>query len=114
MHLVTPELDQGPPVAYCRFPLRGEAFDPLWRDIQDITPAKIKASNGDNHPLFRLIRQEGLRREFPLILATIRLLARGGIKIEGGRVVDRFGAAIPGYDLTGEVEESLTRSGHGS
>ncbi|MDP6347157.1 MAG: formyltransferase family protein [Dehalococcoidia bacterium] len=114
MHLATPELDQGPPVAYCRFPLRGETFDPLWRNMGDITVTKIKGINGDDHPLFYLIRQEGLRREFPLILATIRLLAEGGVKIEGGRVVDRSGASIPGYDLTGEVEEALTRSSHGS
>ncbi|MDP6101182.1 MAG: formyltransferase family protein [Dehalococcoidia bacterium] len=114
MHLVTPELDQGPPVAYCRFPLRGKEFDPLWREMADMPAAQIRGSDGDNHPLFCLIRQEGLRREFPLILATIRLLAQGGVKIEGGRVVDRSGAAIPGYDLTGEVEEALTRSGNGS
>lgn len=114
MHLVTPELDQGPPVAFCRFSLRDGSFDPLWQEAAGQSVAQIKAAQGEAHPLFRLIRREGLRREFPLILATIRLLAQGGVKIEGGQVVDQLGAAIPGYDLTGEVEESLTRSGHGS
>ncbi|MEE9201746.1 MAG: formyltransferase family protein [Dehalococcoidia bacterium] len=113
MHLATPELDQGPPVAFCRFSLRGGAFDPLWQEAAGQSVAQIKATQGEAHPLFRLIRREGLRREFPLILATIRLLAQGGVKIEGGQVVDQRRAAIPGYDLTGEVEESLTRSDHG-
>jgi len=27
MHLVTPELDKGPPVTYCTFPIRGKPFD---------------------------------------------------------------------------------------
>lgn len=112
MHLVTPELDQGPPVAYCRFSLRGGAFDPLWAGAAGQTVAHLKSSQGEAHPLFRLIRQEGLRREFPLILATIRLLAQGGVRIEGGRAVDGEGRPIPGYDLTREVEQALTRSDH--
>jgi folate-dependent phosphoribosylglycinamide formyltransferase PurN len=113
MHLVTPELDQGPPVAFCRFSLRGGAFDPLWEGMGGQAVEQIKAVQGEANPLFHLIRQEGLRREFPLILATIRLLAQGGVKIEGGRVVDQHGAALPGYDLTREVELALTRSDHG-
>jgi phosphoribosylglycinamide formyltransferase-1 len=31
MHLVTPRLDEGPPVAYCTFSIRGEPFDRYWR-----------------------------------------------------------------------------------
>jgi len=34
MHLVTPQLDQGPPVAYCTYPLRGKNLDPLLRELE--------------------------------------------------------------------------------
>ena len=34
MHLVTPELDKGPPVTYCTFPIRGEPFDKYWDEIK--------------------------------------------------------------------------------
>ena len=34
MHLVTQELDKGPPITYCTFPVRGPAFDPLWQEME--------------------------------------------------------------------------------
>ena len=38
MHLVTPELDKGPPVAYCTFPISGEPFDRYWQEIEEPPP----------------------------------------------------------------------------
>ena len=32
IHLVTEELDQGPTIAYCRYPIHGKAFDDLWQE----------------------------------------------------------------------------------
>jgi len=46
MHLVTPELDEGPPATYCIFPIRGEPFDKYWREIAGQPVAEIKKSQG--------------------------------------------------------------------
>ncbi len=104
MHLVTPELDQGPPVAYCTFPLRGGAYDRLWARIEGLPVEQVKAREGEDNALFKLIRQQGVIREHPLVLSTIKAFSRGEVRIEGEKVVDRHGRAIPGYDLTEEID----------
>jgi len=113
VHLVTPQLDQGPPVAYCTYPLRGGDLDPLWREVEK-RPWEEITRTGEGLPLFQAIRREGLKREFPLILATLRALGEGDAKIKDGQVLDKNGRAIPGYDLTGEIEKALAERGsHG-
>lgn len=112
MHLVTPELDKGPPVAFCRYSLRGGGFDPLWPEIEERSIAEIRSRSGEDYPLFRLIRAEGLKREFPLLVHTIGALSQGRVKIEDGQVVDETGNPIPGYDLTEEIDRAVGRSSH--
>jgi phosphoribosylglycinamide formyltransferase-1 len=115
MHLATPELDEGPPVAYFRFPLTGPEFEPLWDRFTEKrrqhSLADIQARENEAEPLFAKIRREELRREFPLILLTLKNLAEGkftlgraGVHYEG-RLLSR------GVDLTGQVEEFLQSSG---
>lgn len=55
IHLVTPELDAGPPITFCKYKIKEYDFDK--------------------------IRQQGLKREFPLIVETLKLLASGKLKI---------------------------------
>jgi phosphoribosylglycinamide formyltransferase-1 len=107
MHLVTPELDRGPVITYCTFPIRGAPFDRHWREIGNGSVAKIKREQGENNPLFKLIRQHGLAREFPLIVLTLRAFSRGEIKIKAGAIFDRFGKPMSGYDLTDEVDKAV-------
>jgi len=107
MHLVTPELDEGPPVTYCTFSIRGEPFDRYWQQIDDTPIAKVKAEQGESNALFRQIRRHGLAREFPLIIATLKAFSEGRVRIEGERVVDSTGKAIAGYDLTYEIDERV-------
>ena len=96
MHLVTPELDRGAVVAYYSFPIQGGAFAPFWKEV----PEK-------RGPLFWLIRQEGVRREIPLIILTLKALAEGRIQIKDGRVLDNKGEELQGLSLTKEVEAYL-------
>ena len=96
MHLVTPELDRGPVIAYYSFPIQGGAFAPFW-----------EGNLTERGPLFWLIRQEGVRREIPLIVLTLKALAEGRIRIKDGKVVDSTGKALEGLSLTQEVEEYL-------
>jgi phosphoribosylglycinamide formyltransferase-1 len=111
MHLATPELDEGPPAAYFRFSLRGPGFDPLWAAYAEKrrkrSLAAIQTQEGEAEPLFAGIRAEELKREFPLILLTLKNLAEGRVKLtpQGARA---GGALLPqGLDLTAQVEEFL-------
>jgi len=107
MHLVTPELDRGPVIAYCTYPIRGEHFDKYWREIDGRSVAEIKKAQGENNALFKLIRQHGLAREFPLIVSTLRAFGRGEVKIEAGKIFDRYEKSIPGYNLSDEVNKAV-------
>jgi len=94
MHLVTPELDRGPAVSYCVFPLKGKPFDSYWE-------------KDDKEALFRLIRQHELARELPLIISTLRALSRGMVRIKDAKVVDAQGDSIGGCDLSGRIDQAL-------
>jgi folate-dependent phosphoribosylglycinamide formyltransferase PurN len=105
MHLVTPELDKGPPVTYCTFPIRGKPFDKHWQEIKGHPLDKIKRRQGENNRLFKLIRQHGLAREFSLIISTLKAFSQGKIRIMGGKVVDAEEKPMKGYNLTDEINE---------
>ncbi len=108
MHLVTPELDAGPPISYCIYPIIGRKFDRLWKELD----GKVKTENleqiikkeGENEPLFKKIRQEGLKREFPLIVQTIKSFASGKIKIVNGQVYANGQPHLNGFDLTKDIK----------
>ncbi len=104
MHLVTPELDEGPAVTYCTFPIRGEPFDKYWGEIERHPLKEIKKQS-ENNPLFKLIRKYGLAREFPLIISTLKAFSQGKVKVMTGKVVDADGRPIKGHNLTDEIDE---------
>ncbi len=108
VHVATEVLDAGPVVAYCRFPIRGGEFDPLWKEVEGRPTDELRAE-GEEQPLFRLIRQEGVKRERPMLLEALRLLADGRVEVKGGRAVDADGAPAAAKDLTSEVERHLLR-----
>jgi phosphoribosylglycinamide formyltransferase-1 len=107
MHLVTPELDKGPPVTYCTFSLRGKPFDRYWDEIKGHSIEEVKSQECENNPLFKLIRKHGLAREFPLIIATLKAFSEGKVMIEGERVVDSSGKGIEGYNLSEEIDQKV-------
>jgi len=109
MHLVTPELDKGAPVAYCTFPIRGEPFDRYWRKLEKL-PSNSSKRHDEENPLFRLIRKHGLAREFPLIISTLKAFSQGKVKIMAGKVVDAEEKPINGYNLTHEINEKVARA----
>jgi folate-dependent phosphoribosylglycinamide formyltransferase PurN len=107
VHLVTEELDQGPPLTYTSFPISGKPFDPLWREISGRWIKAIKAQEGEALPLFRRIRQEGMRRERPLLLETLKALASGRLRVANGRALDSHNLRVSGLCLNAEVERAL-------
>ncbi len=111
MHLVTPELDKGPVVAYCTFPIRGGPFDQHWTEIKGKSVAQVKQEQGEENTLFKLIRQHGVVRELSLVITTVQAFSQGRVQITPDkRVVDAGGGLIRGYDLTAEIDEKVRDS----
>jgi folate-dependent phosphoribosylglycinamide formyltransferase PurN len=104
MHLVTPELDRGPPVAYCKFPIRGAEWEPLWDHVRQRGVAAVKEEEGESNPLFRRIRAEGEKRELPLIGITVRALSSGQL-----RIVDKMPVTPgdPGEGAAADISEAI-------
>ena len=108
MNLATPEMDKGPVVTYCTFSIRGEPFDRYWAEIEGNTVEEIQQREGKENPLFKLIRQHGLTREFPLIITTMKAFSQGKIRItEDKQVVDAENRPIKGYNLTEEIDTQV-------
>lgn len=104
MHLATPEVDRGPPATYCTYSIRGPGFDDLWQEVESRSVAEIQGAEGEENRLFQEIRRQGVARELPLVVATVRAFAEGRVRIDNKRVLDDGGRPIPGYDLTQEIE----------
>jgi phosphoribosylglycinamide formyltransferase-1 len=113
IHIVTPELDSGPPVSFVRIPIRTPDLRPLWEALDEKLRAQpleaIITREGESEPLFAEIRRRELAREVPLIHLTLKKLAEGDITLQGKTVL-RHGTPMPnGVDLTDEVEAMLGR-----
>ena len=100
VHIVTEEVDGGPVLSYCRFSTSGQEFDALWGAINGKSVSQVKEDEGEENALFTALRQQGLVRERPLVVETLKAIARGDISLENA-------AAEKPVDLTDQVEASL-------
>ncbi len=111
LHLCTPEWDRGAPLTYCGFSLRGEEYDPLWADLnrklEDSTLEDIARTEGVDEPLFRKIREDGAKRELPLIVETIRSFADGRVRIEDKKLIVGGKKLDTAFDLSEEVDRAI-------
>lgn len=102
IHQVTSDLDEGPPLSFVRFSLRTPEFLTLWKKTEKILQKYhlkgLKEIEGEKNLLFLKIREEGVKRELPLIVYTLKYLAEDKIIPESPE--------LP-LDLTKEVEEYL-------
>lgn len=122
MHAVTPELDRGPVVTYCRYSLQGPGFDELWQrlpgdneELRKLIAQEAVFKEKTIFPLHQKIREVGLKREFPLILQTTAACLEGRVRLEGGNVKDAQGTNLEGgYDLTSEVEKFISYNKEGT
>jgi phosphoribosylglycinamide formyltransferase 1 len=110
VHMVTKELDRGPVISYCRFPIKGEGWDELWRqwrnDIGPEAPREVKEA----HPLFRKIRLAGEVRELPLLRSAIRELAHGNIVVRDRKIWAGGKMQQEGVELTKTIEDIVSES----
>ncbi len=111
IHIATAELDRGPVVSYFRFSLRGDDWEPLWRQFRvkrrTMSVAEIADAEGEDEPLFAEIRRRGEVREIPLLYQTLRQFAEGKLNTARGGVFAES-ARLP-MDLTELVEDEVAR-----
>jgi len=107
IHLVTKDLDKGPPISFCTFSLRDSFIDPLWeRHEQKLKGKSLNQiiEEGENNQLFKEIRKRGVERELPLIVQTLKIFSEGKIRIKDKQVrVDEQIQQQP-YCLTEQIE----------
>ena len=106
VHVATGELDEGPLVSYCTYHVRGPDFDPHWQDAAGRSIEELKAE-GEENALFSAIRREGLRRERPLLLETLRALGDGRMDVRCGTVETPDGSPAGPLCLNDAVEAAV-------
>lgn len=111
MHICTPDWDRGAALTYCEFPLTGNGYEKLWDDferkLKESNIDVIKAKEGADEPLVKRIREDGAKRELPLIVETIKLFADGIVKIKDKQLY-RNGVKLDNpFDLSKEVDKSI-------
>ncbi len=105
VHLVTEDVDEGPVVSYCSYPIRGPQFDSHWAEIECIEPDSLKNDPGEDLSLFRAIRQAGLLRERPLLVETLCAVSDGRLDLEAAAAGGGVAA-----DLTEAVETAVAQA----
>ncbi|UNC91510.1 formyltransferase family protein [Candidatus Contubernalis alkaliaceticus] len=117
MHLVTPVLDEGPPVTYCLFDIKGPNFDSGWRELEKreqqcpglLRGGGVKAAK--DFALFHEIRKQGLIREFPLISYTVKVFAEGRVRVQGEKILDSQGMELSqGCNLTKMIDGTIKKA----
>lgn len=105
LHLAIPEVDMGPVVAYCRYPLHGAGLDGEWARLGKaaLDDDAVEASG-----LFAAIRRVGMVREAPLLLATLAEFAAGRRRTDGARILDAAGQPATAADLSAQVDALIT------
>ena len=111
LHICTPEWDRGAPLTFCKFSIRGKEYDELWEQMNEKLKTKsldeIISEEGDKEPLFKKIREDGAKRELPLIVETIRKFAEGTVKIENKKLIVDGKNIKEAFDLSKEVDKNL-------
>ena len=84
-------MDRGPVISHCTVPITGEGIDGLWSELEGRNLDDVKASPGEELPLFQMIRAGEYQREPYLLFETLRVVAEGQIIVRGGEVLDPEG-----------------------
>ena len=108
IHLVTNELDKGPRITYCTFPLRDPFINSLWEKHEQKLKSKslnqITKEEGGNNELFKEIRKRGVIRELPLIVQTLKIFSEGKIGIKDKHIIVNDLVQHQPYCLTNQIE----------
>lgn len=100
MNLVTGDVDRGPAISFCRFPIRDAANEPAW---DALGASQLQAASLEEvmaMPLYADIRARGVARERPFLVETLRAVASGTLTVPPPEPAD----------LTEAVEAAVARS----
>ena len=103
MNLVTGDVDRGPAISYCRFPIRDEVNEAAWEALSawKVDVAALEEIMG--MPLYADIRARGVARERPFLVETLRAVAEGTLAIPPPEPVDLTEAVERAVGSTGQV-----------
>mgnify|MGYP003325888707 CR=1 FL=1 len=112
VHLATEQVDRGPVISHCTVPIIGGEFEQHWKTLLGRDIGQIKRAEGENLPMFQLIRQAEYRKEPYLLSETLRAVAGGKGLVKEGRVLDTTGRPLTcsefqGLNLDAEIEISM-------
>ena len=111
IHLCTEEWDRGAAMTYCEFPIVGKGYDTLWKNMDDkqktMTIDEIREREGVEEPLFKKIREDGAKRELPLIVSTLGIFAKDKIEIVNKRLMCDGKVMDDPFDMTRDVDGGL-------
>jgi phosphoribosylglycinamide formyltransferase 1 len=98
MNLVTGDLDRGPVLSFCRYPIHDAENEGLWSAMREAPGTTAEAQQT---PLYADLRARGVRRERPFLVETLRAVAAGRLAVP---------PAAP-LDLSDPVEACVGESG---
>ena len=111
MHMCTRDWDRGDAISYCGFPIRGKEYDLLWEGMHNKlkrrTMKEIVEKEGVDEPLFRKIREDGAKRELPLVVSTIRQFADGNIMIKNKQLYSDGRLLDGAFDVSEDVNRTV-------
>ena len=87
MNIATGDLDRGPVVSFCGYPIRDTANEELWRAVADIS-ATTSQQDIESTELYADIRARGVAREQPFLVETLRAIATGRLEIPPQSPID--------------------------
>jgi len=100
-NIATKEVDAGPVLSYCRYPITGGELDWMWFRAREESAAAMKERDGERNSLFTALRALSIVRERPLLVETLKSIA-------GGDIDPNRPAAKGMLDLTLQVEMAMT------
>jgi folate-dependent phosphoribosylglycinamide formyltransferase PurN len=101
IHLATEDVDRGPVVSYCTVPIAGPIFSPHWEALHGQDLGRLKETQGESYPLFRLIRRVEYQREPYLLSETLAAVSSARILIGSGTALDQVGRPLAALNEAG-------------
>jgi folate-dependent phosphoribosylglycinamide formyltransferase PurN len=111
MNLVTGDVDRGPALSFCRFPIRDARNESLW--VAHDFGASTKQL--ESSMLYLDIRRRGVERERPFLVETLRAIAAGELPVPPDSALNltaKVAQALSGHRQDGQPSGSGVSSGH--
>jgi phosphoribosylglycinamide formyltransferase-1 len=73
------------------------------------TMTDVIGEEGEENPLFIEIRRQGVKREVPLMVYTLKALAEGRVRVMEGKVINEEGEGAGPILLNDEIERYVRK-----